>query len=199
MNLAILIACSAVALFAQMLPGQEESEARFGTTVVISAGLQGQIYHINKFSKQLPDFDKKKPVGTIYTTSLNIPRQDFRAGFPGVSKRTEGFAIDYTGKFWIEKPGKYKFVLTSDDGSRLYIDDRIAVDNDGVHPVATKEGTVELSGGVHRIRVSYFQGPGYELALVLRVQAPGAGLRVFSTDDYKQPSTLETLPSQIPR
>jgi hypothetical protein len=188
MRLAILIACSALGLFAQ-----EESEARFGTTVVISTGLQGQIYHINKYSKQLPDFDKKKPVGTIYTTSLNIPRQDFRAGFPGVSRRTEGFAIDYTGKFWIEKPGKYKFVLTSDDGSRLYIDDHIVVDNDGVHPVATKESAVELTGGVHRIRVSYFQGPGFELALVLQVQAPGAGLRIFSTDDYKQPSTLETL------
>jgi hypothetical protein len=142
----------------------------------------------------LPDFEKKKPVGTIYTTSLNIPTQDFRAGFPGVTKRTEGFAIDYTGKFWIEHPGKFKFALTSDDGSRLYIDDRIVIDNDGIHPTATKEGTVELAFGVHRIRVSYYQGPGFELALVLQVEAPFMPRRIFNTNDYKPPSTaVQTL------
>jgi len=189
MRLAILTVLFAAALFAQ-----DEGEVRFGTTVVIPTGLQGQIYHINKYSKQLPDFEKKKPVGTIYTTSLNIPTQDFRAGFPGVTKRTEGFAIDYTGKFWIEHPGKFKFALTSDDGSRLYIDDRIVIDNDGIHPTATKEGTVELAVGVHRIRVSYYQGPGFELALVLQVEAPFMPRRVFNTNDYKPPSTsVETL------
>jgi hypothetical protein len=185
MKLAILIA---VACFAQ-----DETEARFGTTVVIPTGLQGQVYHINKYSKQLPKFDKKKAAGTIYTTSLNIPQQDFKSGFPGVSKRTEGFAIDYNGKFWIEKAGKYKFILTSDDGSRLSIDGNVVIDNDGVHPVVTKPGDVDLAAGVHTIRVEYFQGPGFELALVLKVQPPGAAARIFSTDDFKPPSTLETL------
>jgi hypothetical protein len=174
---------------------QEETEFRFGTTVVIPTGLQGQIYHINKYAKALPKLEKKKAVGTIYTTSLNIPTQDFKMGFPGVTNRTEGFAIDYTGKFWIQTPGKYRFFLTSDDGSKLFIDDRLVIDNDGVHPTQMREGEIELAGGVHRIHVPYYQGPGYELALILEIQAPLLPRRVFSTDDYKPPSTVESLPA----
>ncbi len=58
--------------------------------------------------------------------------------------------------YWIEKPGLYRFALTSDDGSRLDIDNRLVVDNDGIHPIATHFGSVELAGGIHRIRVQYF-------------------------------------------
>jgi hypothetical protein len=193
MKFAILIACTVASLAAQ-----EEPEVRFGTTVVIPTGLQGQIYHIKKFSKQLPDFEKKKSVGTIYASSLNMPTQDFRIGFPGVSKRNEWFAIDYKGKFWIERPGSYKFALTSDDGSKLYIDDQLVVDNDGVHATLTRDGRIDLKLGLHYIRVSYFQGPGFQIALVLEVEAPFMPRRVFNTDDYKPPSTLETLPAVIP-
>lgn len=35
------------------------------------------------------------------------------------------------GKFWIEKAGTYRFALTSDDGSLLYIDDMLPISNDG--------------------------------------------------------------------
>src|SRR6185369_16115150 len=101
-----------------------------GTTVVIPSGLRGNIYRIRRNSARLPDFRRLKPVGAIYTDSLNVPPQDFRQGFPGVTKRFEWFAIDYTGRFWIEHPGRYRFLLMSDDGSKLYIDDAVVVDND---------------------------------------------------------------------
>jgi len=194
MKLAALLICSIGLAIAQ-----EEGEFRFGTTVVIPTGLQGKVYHISEFAKKLPtNLEKKKPAGTIYTTSLNIPTQDFRAGFPGVTKKTEWFAIDYTGKFWIQTAGRYKFILTSDDGSKLYIDDQLTIDNDGIHPTLAKDAAVELTQGVHKIRVSYFQGPGYEIALILEIEAPFLPRRVFSTDDYKPPSTVESLPSTIP-
>jgi PA14 domain len=131
----------------------------FGTTVVINSGLKGLVYEIPRYSKHLPGFEKLKPKGTIYTTSLNVPLRDFRSGFPGVTKRFEWFAIDYTGKFWIEKPALYRFSLTSDDGARLYIDDELIADNDGIHPPEVRLARLQLAGGVHRIRVSYFQGP----------------------------------------
>ncbi len=57
-------------------------------------------------------------------------------GFPGIDNRFEWFAIDYTGNFWIARGGKYKFALNSDDGSKLYIDDTLVIDNDGQHPDA---------------------------------------------------------------
>jgi len=159
----------------------------FGTTVVIPSGLHGLVYHIRHNTTKLPDFRKLKPVGSIYTSALNIPAQDFRQGFPGVTKRIEWFAIDYTGRFLIEHPGAYGFSLTSDDGSRLYIDDRLVIDNDGEHPPREETGSMELSRGVHTIRVSYFQGPRFHVALVLQVAPPGEPLRIFSTDDLKPP------------
>ena len=184
--LALLAACVS-ALAAQDQPAAEPT-AIFGTTVVIPSGLRGLVYHIHHNSKQLPDFEKMKPAGpAIYASSLNLPPQNFMAGFPGVTKRNEWFAIDYTGNFWIANPGMYTFSLLSDDGAKLYIDDQVVIDNDGVHAPLEKTGAVDLAGGIHRIRVSYFQGPKFLIALVLKVAGAGQQWRVFSTDEFKPP------------
>ena len=167
---------------------QDEPVATFGTTVVISSGLRGLVYHIKRDSERLPNFAKLKPAGTIYTSSLNIPPQSFKTGFPGVTKRFEWFAIAYGGKFWIQKPGVYRFALISDDGSRLEIDGRELIDNDGIHPARRLEARVELAGGIHEIRVEYFQGPRFEIALILQIAGAGEPFRVFSTDEFKPPA-----------
>lgn len=177
------------------MAADNEPPVKFGATVVIPSGLKGLVYHIKHNTVRLPDFRKLKPVGTIYTSSLNVPPQDFREGFPGVTKRFEWFAIDYTGKFWIDHPGRYRFVLISDDGARLYIDDDVVVDNDGTHAPADKAGLITLGGGIHRIRVSYFQGPRFQVALVLEVAGPGEPFRVFSTDEFKPPAHPESWPA----
>jgi hypothetical protein len=166
----------------------------FGTTVVIPSGLTGRIYRIKRNTNKLPDFARLKASGTIYTASLNVPPQDFKQGFPGVTKRFEWFAIDYTGRFWIEDPGTYHFVLTSDDGARLYIDDQLVIDNDGQHPPEDRECSISLAHGVHRVRISYFQGPRFQVALVLEVAGPGQELRIFSTDEFKPPRDLGEWP-----
>jgi hypothetical protein len=164
----------------------------FGTTVVLPSGLKGQIYNLKTNTSKLPNFAHLKPVGAIYTSSLNIAPRAFTAGFPGVTDRSEWFAIDYTGRFWIEKPGDYSFELVSDDGSKLYIDDREIIDNDGAHVVQTRDGELNLTGGIHNIRVSYFQGRRYNLALILKVKGPGdAAWKIFSTEDYKPPAHPE--------
>ncbi len=168
--------------------GQEAPTVVFGTTVVVSSGLRGLVYNIHRNTSKLPDFEKLKPAGPpIYTSSLNLPPQDFTQGFPGVTKRTEWFAIDYTGRFWISGPGMFTFALLADDGAKLYIDGQVVIDNDGQHGPLEKTGAIELAGGLHHMRVSYFQGPKFQIALVLRVAGPGQQLRIFSTDEFKPP------------
>jgi hypothetical protein len=180
-----------VALALSVVAGAQDEPVRFGTTVVVPGGLRGLVYHIHRNTERLPNFRKMRPVGTIYSSSLNVPPQDFRDGFPGVTKKFEWFAIDYTGRFWIEKPGAYEFVLTSDDGAILYLDDKEVINNDGQHASQDKNGIVELVKGVHSIRISYFQGPRLQVALVLRVAGPGEPLRIFSTDEFRPPANLE--------
>jgi hypothetical protein len=190
MRTTVILALVILALTAcvSAVAAQEEPTAIFGTTVVIPSGLRGLVYHIHHNTTQLPEFEKLKPAGpAIYTSSLNLPPQDFKQGFPGVTKRTEWFAIDYTGKFWIADPGMYTFALLSDDGSKLYVDDQVVIDNGGVHAPLEKTGAVDLAGGLHRIRVSYFQGPKFQVALVLKIAGAGQQLRVFSTDEFKPP------------
>jgi hypothetical protein len=161
----------------------------FGTTAVSNSGLRGQIYFISANALRLPKFEKLKPVGTIYTNSLNIPPREFTDGFPGVTKRFEWFAIDYTGRFWIAKPGKYQFALASDDGSKLYIDGREVIDNDGIHGTLRVDKTLHLETGIHTIRISYFQGPRFSIALMLGVAGPGdRDMLVFNTDNFKPPA-----------
>ena len=188
----ILIHNGFVLAIALLIALAQEPVPTFGTTVVINSGLKGLVYHIPHNSKRLPDFEKLKPRGAIYTTSLNVPPRDFRSGFPGVTKRFEWFAIDYTGRFWIGKPALYRFSLTSDDGARLYIDDQLIVDNDGLHPPEMQSASLELAGGVHNIRISYFQGPREMVALILMIAGPEEDDRVFDTEEFKPPPNPET-------
>ena len=169
------------------LAAAEDPVAVFGTTVVIPSGLRGDIYYLRQNTQSLEAVNRLRPQGSIYTTSLNVPPQSFMAGFPGVTNRFEWFAIVYSGKFWIEKPGLYRFRLVSDDGSMLYIDDQLIIDNDGVHQTETRLGSIRLAGGMHTIRVPYFQGPRETVALMLDVAGPGEQPRIFSTDEFKPP------------
>lgn len=166
----------------------------FGTTVVIPSGLRGLIYLIPKNTTELPAFDTLQPKGAIYTNCLNVTPRDFKQGFPGVTKRFEWFAIDYRGRFWIEQAGLYRFRLTSDDGARLYMDDQLIADADRQHEPETREASLKLFVGIHQVRVAYFQGPRYQVALVLEVAKPGEQFRVFSTDEFKPPSNPEQWP-----
>lgn len=165
----------------------EDSLATFGTTVVIPGGLKGSVYFIEP-TGTLPDFSRLAPVGTLYTKGLYIKPREFREGFPGIGDRVEWFAIDFTGRFYVGKPGLYRFLLASDDGAKLYIDQKIALNNDGIHPTSAIQTAVELAGGAHSIRLSYFQGPRYELSLMLSVKGPGDfRFHPFNTDRFKPP------------
>ena len=54
--------------------------------------------------------------------------------------------------------GSYDFRLGSDDGSLLYIDDELVIDNDGGHSFDPVTGSVDLEEGYHSLRLEYFQG-----------------------------------------
>jgi hypothetical protein len=186
-----------IGLWTCLSPAQEAASdanptATFGTTVVVPGGLRGQVYYLKEGTWWLPNFEKHQPVGTIYVSELNVPPRHWLEGFPGITSRFEWFAIDYRGRFWIDNPGRYRFSLESDDGSKLYIDERLVIDNDGQHPPNTVHGHVELSAGLHDIRVSYFQGPRDTVALVLKVAPPDAPWKVFNTNDFKPPPNPET-------
>ena len=72
----------------------------------------------------------------------------------------DNFAIIVEGFLKITKDNNYTFRLSSDDGSRLTIDDQVVIDNDGLHGMGPKDGEIALKAGYHPFRVDYFQGRG---------------------------------------
>jgi len=151
------------------------SSTGFGTTAVLNVGFKGNIYYLEEGTSQLPDFSTMLPVGTIYTEKLDIPDRDFTEGFPGITDRFEWFGISYIGGILIPTDGYYIFKLTSDDGTKLYIDGEMIIDNDGIHPSRTQTKQMFLARGNHVIKVDYFQGPKTRLCLQLLVQTPDGG------------------------
>lgn len=66
------------------------------------------------------------------------------------------FGLEFSGLIKIPSTGVYRFFTTSDDGSQLYIDDKLVVDNDGAHGVIKADGHVALNEGYHKLKVLYF-------------------------------------------
>ena len=104
-----------------------------------------------------------------------------------MTSRTEWFGINYQGSFGIETPGKYEFSLLSDNGAKVYIDGRLVVSDDAIHPTQRSRGKAELTAGPHDIRISYFQGPRIQVALVFLVKPPGKPWKLFDTRDFPIP------------
>ena len=66
--------------------------------------------------------------------------------------------VDFQGTLKVEQDMNVDFRLVSDDGSFLYINNRLIINNGGYHAAEAKDGEVILKAGEHDIRVVYFNG-----------------------------------------
>ena len=115
----------------------------------------------------LPDFAKEKPLDSGIGAAFDL----------SAAKRGHDYALKFDGFFKIEREGAYQFALNSDDGSKLWVDGKQIVDDDGVHPTKAATGSVKLTAGIHKVTVGFFQvGGGAEL----EVQFSGPGLAMQS-------------------
>jgi mono/diheme cytochrome c family protein len=112
--------------------------------------------------QNVPDFAKLKPAATGVGKAFDLAD----------ARRHSNYAMSFEGVFRAERDGSYVFRTSSDDGSRLWVDGKQVVDNDGVHPQSEKSGKIKLTKGLHQVRVGYFQGGGED---VLEVEIQGGG------------------------
>jgi hypothetical protein len=111
----------------------------------------------------LPDFEKleSNKSGTSYQISLN-----------GLEIPGQNFAMVFSGYIEIDQEGEYMFYTNSNDGSQLFIDNNLIVDNDGLHGAKEMSGRVHLESGRHFIKVTYFQSGGSKV-LAAYYKGPG--------------------------
>lgn len=99
---------------------------------------------------QLPKFKSEKFLKDGYITKFDFS--------PRVQE--EQFGFEYTGYVNVPENGAYRFYVSSDDGSQLFINDQLVVDNDGLHGMVEKNGLTALATGYHKIRVTFFEKGG---------------------------------------
>lgn len=168
---------------------EEEGERTvFGTTARVQENmLEGRIFRLGPGTNRLPqnmhrDFTS---LLVLYTRRIDIPPRRFTEGFPGLEDVFEWFGVQYRGWITVREGGTYRFRLHSDDGSKLFIDSTLVIDNDKIHPPRSESGEIYLSPGTYPIRVDYFQGPRDKLALQLFVTRPGGSEQLFDLEDFE--------------
>jgi chitodextrinase len=111
---------------------------------------------------------------TIIATFENPEFNGWVANFTLTPRTQEDFYnFEFNGYLNLKETGKYLFRITSDDGSKLFIDDSVVVDNDGKHGNRRlTSDSLFLPAGLHTIRVQYFDYEGNQ-NLVVQYSGPG--------------------------
>jgi hypothetical protein len=155
------------------------------TLIPVPTGVLEKVYKF-KQNGQFHDVSGRTPLFERGVPEIWYPSTGsaFDETFKANGNLRDHFYIRWEGYVKIDTEGDYTFYTRSDDGSRLYINDKQIVDNPGWHGMRTKEGTVTLTKGKHAFWAEVFEGGG------------GAGMEVH----YKGPDSGNQkvkLPSSV--
>jgi predicted esterase len=94
-----------------------------------------------------------------------------------VRNRNIKFVFAFEGYIQIDQIGNHIFYTRSDDGSRLYLDGVLQVDNDGLKSAPVeKSKTVNITTtGKHAIRIEYFYANSLTQTMTVQYDPPGTG------------------------
>jgi len=107
-------------------------------------------------------------------THFNSPKLNFSSSAPITPDcPAENFSVRWEGFLKVEKTGDYALAVRADDGMRLYVDGKVAIDDWVAHPVSRSATTLKLSEGLHELKLEFFQGT-VTYAIELLWQPPGA-------------------------
>jgi len=130
-------------------------------------GIRGQYFAGTNFDK---------PVFERLDRQIAIPNEG-QYKYP--DGRKDDLSIRWTGFVTVPKDGQYTFYVMSDDGQRLWIDDKVVTDDWTVHSGTEAWGKVRLAAGRHAIRVEHFNGSSIGLIIVMW-EGPGFGKQVLT-------------------
>ncbi|HTO93161.1 MAG TPA: glycoside hydrolase family 3 C-terminal domain-containing protein, partial [Bacteroidota bacterium] len=113
-------------------------------------GLRGEYFANQEF--------KGTPALTRIDAGVNF---DWGGGAPDPSLPPDHFSVRWTGTLVPEESGEFQISIRSDDGSRLYVNGELYIDNWGLHAGVTKSRAITLLEGTPvEIRLEYFENDG---------------------------------------
>ncbi len=165
------------------LPGTE------GTQPLTEPGIHVDYFYPSANDVAVETLARMKPKasGIVPEITMNVPQR----------KQPDQFALRFQGSLRIETAGEYQFFISSDDGSRFYVGDRMLINNDGLHGMSEKSGRIQLDAGLHPITVTYFDNGGGD-GLEVRWSGPGFRRQSISASvlGVPAPETLQDLAIQ---
>lgn len=164
------------------LPSSLEAEPNAGG--LQQAGIQVDYFYPAPDNVAAETLAAIKPTdsGIVPQIVMNVPQR----------KQADDFALRFSGNVIVPTAGKYTFFVASDDGSRIYLDDKLLVDNDRLQGMTERSGTVELTAGPHKLMVTYFDNGGGD-GLSVAWSGPGIQKQAIAADRLTSGGGGETL------
>jgi hypothetical protein len=91
----------------------------------------------------------------VYVANYNALNFSWGTNSPGGSTPADNWSARFTQLRYFNA-GTYRFIASADDGVRVFVDDKLVVNNWKEQPYTTATGDIALSAGNHYIRVEYF-------------------------------------------
>ncbi len=147
----------------------------------------------------LPDFDILTPIKTGVSSNIDLTS----------NLKPNQFAFLWEGHINIPITGTYKFRLTSDDGSKLWLntynsDSTPLIDNDHLNTSKSKVATIYLTKGVYPITIAFFQyknNKGIKLEWLKSQLFGDANYHLiedkYFTDNHIQADTVPKYPDSL--
>jgi len=188
--------------------GNSDAPTSLGNEVIASpltltdGGLVEEVFYFQQGTR-LTSLDKRRPSQVLSAsvisyspsskdTSLHVP-------WTGLMRITN-FAVRWSGFMTISRLGKYTFFLASDDGSQLYVDDALLVNNDGCHSMLQVSSSAPMSARTYPIKLEYFQKDA-AFGMVFTYNGPDTGMVTIVTPAQvfrKAPWVNDIAPGQGP-
>jgi hypothetical protein len=121
---------------------------------------------------KLPDFTTLKPARTGIVRKVDL----------SFAKTEKFFGLVFDGYLDVPATGVYQLYLSSDDGGRIQLDNKLLIDYDGIHGAGEMSAPAALEKGMHPFRLTYFQREG---GLGLKVSWEGPGIPKQEITQYK--------------
>ncbi len=146
---------------------------RAAPPVATEPGVEVDYYALGTNPQFIPNFDPMTPYLSDIVPQINFPSTE---GNFATSGRTDRVGAVFTAMLEVPETGWYQLAIESDDGSLLYLDDQLIVDNDGLHGMRDYWTVLPLEQGKHHLRAEFFESGG-GAGLIVRYQGSNISRR----------------------
>ncbi len=108
----------------------------------------------------------------VYVDAWPKIDRNFQGGRPDDRLGGDDFSMTFDGYLMVEAAGVYRFELESDDGSRLYVNGELLINNWGHHGMTPRSASIKLDPGPNRLHIDYYELDGWA-GVRLRYAPPG--------------------------